>query len=200
MSTLLATAASALTIAALAAIATERMRAYRLGQNLLEVPTVAIAALVTLARGWLASRGIGGIDTSVVFAIAAVAAITDLRCGYVFDRVLLAGGAAIITLEVLHGKLGAAALGGATGASAMAIPWALSRTRGVGLGDVKLAGVLGIALGAGHALRAVWFAFVIGALLGVFAIVTRRRAREQALPFAPFLALGAMLSTGGTAW
>lgn len=200
MSVLLAAAATALTIAALAAVAEERIRAYRLDHGPLTVPALAIAVVVTLVRGVLASRGIGGVDTSVAFAIAAVAAMTDLRCGYVFDRMLLAGGIALFALEATHGRLGTALEGGAAGASAMSIPWALSRARGMGFGDVKLAGVLGCALGPYDAMRALWFAFVVGALAAVACVVIGRHRRERTLPFAPFLALGAVLSTGIGAW
>lgn len=200
MSVFSALAATAVTIAALALVGQERMRGYRLGQHLLDARTVAVAVLVLSARGWLASRGLDSIETSVTFAISAVAAMTDLRCGYVFDRVLLAGGAPLIALEAAHGTLQAALIGSVAGASAMAIPWALSRARGIGLGDLKLAGVLGCALGPYGALRALWFAFVVGALVAVASIVVRRDRHQRALPFAPFLALGAMLSTGGAAW
>jgi leader peptidase (prepilin peptidase) / N-methyltransferase len=200
MSVFSASTATAVTIAALAAVAQERMRAYCLGQNLLDARTVAIAVFVTSARGWLAWRGIDSMETSVTFAVSAVAALTDLRCGYVFDRVLLAAGAALIALEAAQGRLEAALIGSVAGASAMAIPWALSRARGMGLGDLKLAGVLGCALGPYGALLALWFAFVIGALVAVASILSRRHTRERALPFAPFLALGAMLSTASAAW
>lgn len=200
MNVLSATSATIVSIAALTAIAKERMVAYRLAAGLFDARTIAIVASITIARGWLASRGIGSFDTSVAFAVAAVAAMTDLRCGYVFDRVLLAGGAALIALEVPHGKLSAALTGSVAGAAAMAIPWALSRARGMGLGDVKLAGVLGCALGPYDAMRTLWFAFVIGALVAVPGIVTGRHKRGQTLPFAPFLALGAVLSTGCAAW
>ncbi len=200
MSVLLPMAATALAIAVLAAIAEERVRAYRLERTPLDVRVIVIAAFVTLARGWLASRRIGALDTSVAFAIAAVAAMTDLRCGYVFDRVLLAGGTALLAVEVTHGTLGAALAGGAAAASTMTVPWALSRARGMGFGDVKLAGVLGCALGPSGAMRALWFAFVVGAIVAVACIVIRRGARERTLPFAPFLAIGAVLSTGSAAW
>lgn len=200
MNVLSATAATLVTIAALSAIAKERIRAYRLGESLFDARAVAIAVFIAFARGWLALRGISSIDTSVAFGTAAVAAMTDLRWGYVFDRVLLAGGMALVGLEVWDGRLIAALTGAAAAALIMAIPWALSRARGMGLGDVKLAGVLGCALGPYDALRALWFAFVIGALVAVAGIVTRRHSRAQTLPLAPFLAVGAVLSTGSTVW
>ena len=199
MNVISAATVTVLTIAALGAIAKERMRAYDLHPGLIDARTVAIAGFVTIARGWFASRGIGSIETSLTFAVAAVAAMTDLRCGYVFDRVLIAGGTALVALAASQGMLYPALLGAAAGASALAIPWALSRGRGIGLGDVKLAAVLGCALGPYDALRALWFAFVIGALVAVGGALTRRLSFGRAVPFAPFLALGAVLSAGGAA-
>jgi leader peptidase (prepilin peptidase)/N-methyltransferase len=65
----------------------------------------------------------------------------------------------------------------------------------MGMGDVKLAGVLGLYLG-----RAVAPAILIALIAGVFvgaAIMVRKGAvegRKTAVPFGPFLALGGMLA------
>ena len=64
---------------------------------------------------------------------------------------------------------------------------------GMGMGDVKLAALLGAALG-----KSVVAAIGVGLLAGgVFALVVLAReglgARRKAIPFGPFLALGALL-------
>jgi leader peptidase (prepilin peptidase) / N-methyltransferase len=64
---------------------------------------------------------------------------------------------------------------------------------GMGMGDVKLAALLGAALG-----KSVAAAIGVGLLAGgVFALVVLAReglgARRKAIPFGPFLALGALL-------
>ena len=67
--------------------------------------------------------------------------------------------------------------------------------RGMGFGDVKLAFVLGLSLGWlgwGYVLLGLFLGFFYGAVIGVVLIVTRVRARSQALPFGPFLAAGAL--------
>jgi leader peptidase (prepilin peptidase)/N-methyltransferase len=172
------------------------MRALGVEHVALDARGLAVAAVVTLARGWIALRGIGGIDTSLTLAIAGAAAISDLQCGYVFDRVLLTGGAALIAVEAARGGFVEASLGGAGAAAALAVPWALSRGRGMGFADVKLAGVLGCGLGLYGGMRALWFGFVIGAIAAAISIALRRHSRGGAIPFAPFLALGAMISAG----
>src|SRR4051812_9438472 len=68
--------------------------------------------------------------------------------------------------------------------------------RGMGMGDVKLAGVLGLFLGylsIGHVFVGLFLGFVLGAVLGVLLIATGVRSRKDHIPFGPFLAAGALL-------
>ncbi|HEY2181777.1 MAG TPA: prepilin peptidase [Solirubrobacteraceae bacterium] len=73
---------------------------------------------------------------------------------------------------------------------------ALAYPGGMGMGDVKLAGVIGLFLGRAVA-PAILIALVAGVLVGA-AIVARKGSREgrkTAVPFGPFLALGAIVAT-----
>lgn len=68
------------------------------------------------------------------------------------------------------------------------------RPGGMGLGDVKLAGVLGLYLGwAGWASVVVgWFAaFLLGGVFGGALMLMRRAGRKTAIPFGPWMILGA---------
>jgi leader peptidase (prepilin peptidase) / N-methyltransferase len=73
--------------------------------------------------------------------------------------------------------------------------FALAYPRGMGMGDVKLAGVLGLFLG-----RAVAVAVMTGVLAGtivglvIIARVGTRAGRKTAVPFGPFLALGGVVA------
>lgn len=68
---------------------------------------------------------------------------------------------------------------------------ALAYPRGMGMGDVKLAGVMGLYLGRAIA-PSMLVAFFLGTVvgLGVMAIRGVAAGRKTALPFAPFMALG----------
>ena len=72
---------------------------------------------------------------------------------------------------------------------------ALAYPRGMGMGDVKLAGVMGLCLG-----KAVAPVILIGLLSGVLvgaviiARVGAKQGRKTAVPFGPFLALGAVIA------
>jgi leader peptidase (prepilin peptidase) / N-methyltransferase len=70
---------------------------------------------------------------------------------------------------------------------------ALVHPGGIGMGDVKLAAVMGLYLGVAVA-PALMLAFLAGSLVGVAMMVRHgASARTRALPFAPFLALGGLV-------
>jgi leader peptidase (prepilin peptidase)/N-methyltransferase len=72
---------------------------------------------------------------------------------------------------------------------------AVARPGGMGMGDVKLAGVLGLYLGRAVA-PAIFFALVAGIVIGagVMARVGVQKGRKTKIPFGPFLALGGLLA------
>lgn len=83
--------------------------------------------------------------------------------------------------------------------------WLVSGGRGMGLGDVALAPVLGLALGWlgwGPSLVGLLGGFVIGALVGVGLLLTRRAGRRSRVPHGPFMVAGAVLGmfAGDALW
>jgi leader peptidase (prepilin peptidase)/N-methyltransferase len=129
----------------------------------------------------------------VFVATLAAITLTDLELRLIPNKVLivstLAGvalAAALDPASLPERGLAAAAAGGLLFAVALAYP------RGMGLGDVKLAAVMGLYLGRAVA-PALLIAFAAGALVGL-ALIARdgAAARKQAIPFGPFLALGGL--------
>jgi leader peptidase (prepilin peptidase)/N-methyltransferase len=92
---------------------------------------------------------------------------------------------------------------GARALAAMALLWtgycalALVYPGGMGFGDVKLAGVLGLYLGWlgwSSVLVGAFAGFLLGGVVGVALLVTRRAGRKTAIPFGPYMLAGAMLA------
>jgi leader peptidase (prepilin peptidase) / N-methyltransferase len=74
---------------------------------------------------------------------------------------------------------------------------ALLRPADLGLGDVKLAGVLGLVLGWqgwGVVVAGAFFGFLFGGLTGVGLMLVRRAGRRSSIPFGPFMLLGALVA------
>ncbi|HEU4975995.1 MAG TPA: prepilin peptidase [Baekduia sp.] len=72
---------------------------------------------------------------------------------------------------------------------------ALVHSKGMGMGDVKLAGVLGLYLGRGVA-PAVMIGLVLGVVVGAAIIAAKgvSEGRRTKVPFGPFLAAGALVA------
>ena len=63
---------------------------------------------------------------------------------------------------------------------------------GMGGGDIKLSGVIGLLVGFPGALIALWLAVVTGGVAAIGLIAMRKLGRKDTMPFGPFLAAGAI--------
>ena len=91
---------------------------------------------------------------------------------------------------LLRSAIAGAALFAAYFAMAFAYP------QGMGLGDVKLAGLIGVYLGWlgwGSVIVGAFGAFVLGGAFSVFLIATRRAGRKSGIPFGPWMLAGAFV-------
>jgi len=70
----------------------------------------------------------------------------------------------------------------------------ISKGKWMGFGDVKLAFLIGLFLGFPKILVALFFAFFIGALIGIGLILAKKKTLKSEVPFGPFLITGAFLA------
>jgi leader peptidase (prepilin peptidase)/N-methyltransferase len=71
---------------------------------------------------------------------------------------------------------------------------AVATKGGVGGGDIKLFAFLGVLLGLKLTLLAIFLSSLAGTLYGVMQLARSRYRKKQAIPFGPFIAVGAWLS------
>jgi leader peptidase (prepilin peptidase)/N-methyltransferase len=69
----------------------------------------------------------------------------------------------------------------------------LTKREGMGGGDIKLLAMIGAFLGWTGVLVTVILAAVVGSILGIALILFWKKGRTHALPFGPFLSLGALI-------
>ncbi|OGV96392.1 hypothetical protein A2W24_04655 [Microgenomates group bacterium RBG_16_45_19] len=72
--------------------------------------------------------------------------------------------------------------------------WVLTRGRGMGLGDVKFALVMGVLLGWPRAAIALFLAFLLGAVVGIILLLLKWKKPRERIAFGPFLILGTALA------
>jgi leader peptidase (prepilin peptidase) / N-methyltransferase len=89
-------------------------------------------------------------------------------------------------------------LGGMAAGAGAFFMVALISPAGMGMGDVKLAGLIGLYLGYlswGTVALGFFLAFLIGAVAGVGLMIAGKAGRKTQVPFGPFMALGAIVAT-----
>lgn len=158
---------------------------------LVELLSAAVFLLAALVFGLT----IGGVAAAALGALLIVIAFIDLDHLLVLDATTLVGAALGLAAALATHRIVPALEGAAAGALVFGAIYALTRGAGMGLGDVKLAAMLGLFFGFPAVLSAVVAAFVIGAVLAIPVLVARRRGRRDALPFGPFLVMAAILAT-----
>jgi leader peptidase (prepilin peptidase)/N-methyltransferase len=154
-----------------------------------ELLTALTFAAVVLVRGF---------DNDLILELPFVAALIALA-GIDFDHKLLpnkivyplAAYGVIATLLVERDDLVEHLIAGA-GAFAFLLAAVIAYPQGMGMGDVKLAGAMGLYLGA-SVIPALLIAFLSGSLVGVVILAREgAAARKKAIPFGVFLALGGL--------
>lgn len=153
------------------------------------LPAAAVLVVIALAATGLAPRGLLLGYLAVITPLLVGIDIADRRLpnrlvlpGYLVAVVALAG------QTIVDGAVPVIAL--ASGAAYFAFMLVFAVGGGMGLGDVKLAGVLGLAagsLGVTPAIVSPVAAFLLG---GVAALAALRVARGAGIPFGPSLLAG----------
>jgi leader peptidase (prepilin peptidase) / N-methyltransferase len=154
-----------------------------------ELVTALLLAGCVVKFGFSAEAAVAGFFCAVLVTVSA----TDLAHRIVPNRVVLPATAVVLVAQTAIDPSPAWALG-ALGASGFLFLAALAYPAGMGMGDVKLALLLGAALG-----KTVAVALMLGmlaALVPSFVLLARygAAARKMGIPFAPFLAIGAVLA------
>jgi len=157
----------------------------------------AIEAATALVFG--AVVAVRGLDEQLILelpfaAVLIVLAVIDIQHRVVPNPIVLIAGCyavvagALVDPSALPGQL----IAGAAAFAAFLLI-ALAYPAGMGMGDVKLAAIMGLFLGL-SVIPAMLVAFLTGSVVGV--VVMARGGvgeRKRALPFVPFLALGGLV-------
>jgi leader peptidase (prepilin peptidase) / N-methyltransferase len=163
------------------------------------------ALLAALLAGAVELTGVRPATLALAWAAGAAVVLgaVDLLCHRLPDRVTYPAyavcGAALLVDAAVHGSWTALvrALVAAAAAFAVAAGVAAIAPDGLGFGDVKLLGLLGLVLGWtgwGVLLAGIFLGLLTGALASVALVATRRAGWRTALPFGPPLMLGAVLA------
>lgn len=155
----------------------------------IELATALLLVGCVLAFGLTLKAAAAGIACAALVVVTA----TDLERRIVPNRVVVPAALAVLALQTASHPSPAWALG-AVGAAGFLLIAALAYPGGMGMGDVKLALLIGALLGRTTPVAILLALFL--ALVPSLVLIARHgaRARRLAIPFAPFLAAGAVIA------
>ncbi|MGD0454267.1 MAG: prepilin peptidase [Solirubrobacteraceae bacterium] len=158
-------------------------------------PLVEALTAALCAGAVLTHHSAAGIALSVALILLLVpAALIDLEHRIIPNRITALGAVLALALGLALDPAGEPErLIAATAGGGFLLLAALAYPGGMGMGDVKLAGMMGLFLGAAVA-PALLIALLAGVALGAVVIARKgaQAGRKTAIPFGPFLALGAL--------
>jgi len=135
-----------------------------------------------------------------LFCSLVVITFIDLKHQIIPDVISIPGiGAGFLASLVLpritwvDSLLGIALGGGILYAVAMGY-YLITKTEGMGGGDIKLLAMIGAFLGAQAVVVTIFVSAFVGSVVGVAMMAFRGKGRKYAIPYGPFLALGAVIS------
>ena len=154
-----------------------------------ELATALLVAGCVLAFGLSLDALVAALFCALLVAVSA----TDLEHRIIPNRIVVPGAAVVLAAQTALHPSPEWALG-ALGASGFLFVAALAYPKGMGMGDVKLALLMGAMLG-----RTVGVALMLGMVLAMvpgLVLLARHgsAARKMGIPFGPFLALGSVIA------
>lgn len=158
-------------------------------------PALMAAVSAAFLLGW--ARFAADLPALLTFWFYATYFLTVLVIDLEHRRVLdiMSGPAALVAVALAGGRglpaLGAAVLGGAVGCGFFLLAALLSRGK-LGMGDIKLAGVIGLATGYPRVVPALFLGVLLGGLASLILLGARRIGLKSYIAYAPYLCIGAL--------
>jgi leader peptidase (prepilin peptidase) / N-methyltransferase len=158
----------------------------------IEALTAVLAVAVVLVRHSVHDIALGLVLVTVLMPVALI----DLEHRIIPNKITGPAALAAVAIGAVTqpGGVPEQLIAGAA-AGGFLLLFALAYPRGMGMGDVKLAAVLGLFLGRSVGV-AVMVAVLVGSLVGagIMAHQGVEKGRKTAVPFGPFLALGGVVA------
>jgi len=154
----------------------------------------AAALLILLAISFIDARNYVIPDAlTAAVAVLGIAATVMVSAGKVSGMDLVPGtflGSYAYVFSFTESPLIAHLAAALAGGIFFSVVIMLSRGKAMGWGDAKLAGAIGLLVGWPDAIMALMVAFIAGAVVGIAALIFKKKKLKDALPFGPFIAIG----------
>jgi len=150
---------------------------------------------------------LGGVLMAAAVSLLILVALIDIDHGLILNKLMFPSVIALLVLAPFWTELGLSrsflgsdgllgtslnSILAGSGSFLLFLIIAMIYPNGMGGGDIKLSGVIGLLVGFPGALIALWLAAVGGGVAAIGLIAMRKLGRKDTMPFGPFLAAGAI--------
>lgn len=150
---------------------------------------------VTLLLGTSAHHWFLFLRDLIFVAVLVAVFVIDLKYYLILDIIVLPAAGLAFVVNVAFGRSWVdLAIGAILGAGFFMAQYWISRGRWIGDGDVRLGLLLGVMAGYPGILITLFFAYTIGAVVGVALLVARLKRFGSVLPFGTFLSAGGIFT------
>lgn len=162
---------------------------------LVELGTGLLFAYIFWQFGLSTELAIGIFYCSIFLIIGLI----DLDTQLILNKLTYPTAAIALVLAILPFEseivpsLGSALIGGGIGLGLFLLIFLLSRG-GMGIGDIKMAALLGLVFGSPLVFVSILLAVILGGIIAAILLTLKRKGRKQAIPFGPFLSLAAIVT------
>jgi leader peptidase (prepilin peptidase) / N-methyltransferase len=156
---------------------------------IIEAATALIFALSFLIYGLTFETAV----TIFYFSLFLLLMVIDLEHTIIPNKIVYPTAVVALAISAFTPKIGivSALIGGAAGLLIFLVIAIVSRG-GMGLGDVKMAALIGFATGFPLVLVGLLMSVIMGGVIAILLLVLRIRKLKEGIPFAPYLSLGTM--------
>lgn len=141
--------------------------------------------------------GFGGHLASFIsmLCVLTAAALSDIKTKTIPDGIIIIGVlAALVCAHIDSEQSVLGCLAGGLAAGGIFLLVSIVTRGGVGMGDVKLMGCIGMFTGVGKVLELILFSVLISGFAGIVFFALNIKNRKKTIPFAPFALAGAILT------
>lgn len=142
-----------------------------------------------LARSWF------------VIAVLIVIFVYDLKYYLIPDKIIYpTATVVVITLPLIYGGkitwwgVFGPIIAGLLGGGFFLLQYIISKGKWIGGGDIKMGALMGLILGISGLGVALFFAYVVGAIVGLILVVSRKKTMKSQVPFGTFLVAGTIFA------
>jgi len=122
--------------------------------------------------------------------------VYDLVYMEVSDLVVWSGVVSVFLLNVLLSQTGITNMfvGVGIGGGFFLLQYLISKGKWIGGGDIRLGVLMGIILGWQNTILALFISYLLGAIVGVYLLLTKKKEKNSEIPFGTFLTVGTLVA------